>query len=383
MEGRGGKQRPCSIRDVAEQAGVAPGTVSRILSRPPDDIRVAAATRRRVVETARKLNYAPNINVRRLFSRRTGIIGLLTPSYHQMGQHIFDDGHLTRMISGLEGELTANDYSILLKVNNDAFMKERGFLRVFRESQVDGLLVWGAYENETAWEELVQSGYPYLFLNNLPTANAAANYVTSDYEDAGFQAASHLLKQGRDRLVWISGKTDISLGRQHEAGVRRAVAAHGLDPSHLTLMPAGDYTKANGVAATRRLLAAGVRFNGLITANQCMADGAAQCLLANGLAVPGAVAVIGCDSLWDDDVYPSVLPRIKINAMRMGEAAARGMLSLIKDPTVRIQEVVPVELADAPPAPGLVIAPPAPGRRARNPNPPPHKEVRQQPKRPS
>ena len=72
--------RPCSIRDVAEQAGVAPGTVSRILSSRPNDIRVSAATRRRVIETARRLNYAPNINVRRLFSRHTGIIGLLTPS---------------------------------------------------------------------------------------------------------------------------------------------------------------------------------------------------------------------------------------------------------------------------------------------------------------
>jgi len=373
--------RPCSIRDVAEQAGVAPGTVSRILSQRPDGIRVAAATRRRVIETARRLNYAPNINVRRLFSRRTGIIGLLTPSYHQMGQHIFDDGHLTRMISGLEGELTANDYSILLKVNNDAFMKERGFLRVFRESQLDGLLVWGAYESETAWEELVRSGYPYLFLNNLPTASAAANYVTSDYEDAGFQATRHLLKQGRARLVWISGKTDISLARQHEAGVRRAVAAHGLDPSRLTLMPAGDYTQANGAAAIRRLLAEGVSFDGVVTANQDLGIGVVQGLLMNGLAVPKDVTVISCDGLWDRDEYQGMVSRIKINAMKMGEVAARGILSLIKDPTARIQEVLPVELADAPPAAGLVVAPPVAGRRARKPSQHPTKEVRRQHKR--
>ena len=343
--------QPCSIRDVAEQAGVAPSTVSRILSQRPDSIRVAAATRRRVVKIARQLRYAPNINVRRLFTRRTGIIGLLTPSYRKMGgRHIFDDGHLTRMISGLEGVLTANHYRILLLVNDDDFMQERGFLQVFRESQMDGLLVWGASDSEKEWEELVQSGYPYLFLNNIPIVSAAANYVTSDYENAGFQAASHLLKQGRGRLAWINGNAGISLGRQQEAGVLRAVAAHDLDCSRLTLMPAGGYTLADGVAATRQLLAAGTAFNGVVAANHHLAAGAVQCLLANGRDVPKDVAAIGGDSLWDQDEYHGIVPRIKINAMAMGEVAARGILKLIEEPGVRIQEVIPVELADAPAA---------------------------------
>ena len=350
--------QPCSIRDVAERAGVAPSTVSRILSGRPGSIRVAAATRRRVVGIARELKYAPNINARRLFSRKTGIIGLLTPSSQLMGWHIFNDGHLTRTISGLTDVLTVHHYRLLLLVNDEAFMRKREFLQVFRESQMDGLLIWGAYEHEKEWEELAASGYPYLFLNNLPATASPANYVTSDYVDAGFQATNYLLARGCRRLAWIGGKEGISLNRQQEAGVARAIAEQGGNSRQVTKVSAGGYDLLDGVAAGRQLLATGVAFDGVVAANHHLAAGAMQCLLEHGRRVPEEVAMVACHSVWDQDEYRGTVPRIRINSMAMGEAAAHGIFRLIKDPSVRIQEVIPVELTDVSPAPAAVLTPP-------------------------
>ncbi|MFA5203502.1 MAG: LacI family DNA-binding transcriptional regulator [Lentisphaeria bacterium] len=362
----GSKKQPCSIRDVAEHAGVSAGTVSRILNKRLGTMRIPEATRRKVARIARELNYAPNINARRLFSRKTGIIGLLTPSSQLMGWHIFNDGHLTRTISGLTDVLTVHHYRLLLLVNDEAFMKKREFLQVFRESQMDGLVIWGAYEHEKEWEELAASGYPYLFLNNLPATTTPANYVTSDYTDAGFQAANYLLARGCRRLAWIGGKEGISLNRQQEAGVARAIAEQGGDARLVTKLSAGGYDLAEGVAVGRQLLATGAAFDGVVAANHHLAAGVMQCLLESGRRVPEEVALVACHSVWDQDEYRGTVPRIRVNSMAMGEAAAHGLLRLIKDPGVRVQETIPVELAaDSP----VAVIPNPPPKAAAVPPP--------------
>src|SRR4051812_50134011 len=65
-----------SIRDVAAMAGVSPATVSRVFTRPDS---VAAETRRRVIEVAEELRYAPHPVARSLARRRTGNLGIVVP----------------------------------------------------------------------------------------------------------------------------------------------------------------------------------------------------------------------------------------------------------------------------------------------------------------
>ena len=62
------------IRDVAERAGVSKTTVSRVLNQSP---LVDPKTRRKVLETARKLNYYRNANAQWLAQGRSGFFGLI------------------------------------------------------------------------------------------------------------------------------------------------------------------------------------------------------------------------------------------------------------------------------------------------------------------
>jgi len=68
--------------------------------------------------------------------------------------------------------------------------------------------------------------------------------------------------------------------------------------------------------------------------------------------------MVACHSVWDQDEYRGTVPRIRVNSMAMGEAAAHGLLRLIKDPGVRVQETIPVELAATPPAAAILNPPP-------------------------
>ncbi len=69
--------RKPNIRQVALLAGVSHMTVSRVLNEHPS---IASATRERVLEVMRELNYRPNSAARALATRRTNRLGVVVDS---------------------------------------------------------------------------------------------------------------------------------------------------------------------------------------------------------------------------------------------------------------------------------------------------------------
>jgi len=65
-----------SIREVAQEAGVGVGTVSRALN---GSGYVSPETRKKIEKAAKKLKYTPNELARNLYHNRTGIVGVIVP----------------------------------------------------------------------------------------------------------------------------------------------------------------------------------------------------------------------------------------------------------------------------------------------------------------
>lgn len=101
------EKKRSNIRDLAKAAGLSAGTVSRILNNRPGDMKILETTRARVVELARKMEYVPNIHAQRLFSKRSGVIGLIIPSAERNGSPVFGCTHLSHVLAGMERELDA------------------------------------------------------------------------------------------------------------------------------------------------------------------------------------------------------------------------------------------------------------------------------------
>ena len=62
-----------SIREVAQEAGVGVGTVSRALN---GSGYVSPGTRKKIEKAAKKLNYTPYELARNLYHNKTGIVGV-------------------------------------------------------------------------------------------------------------------------------------------------------------------------------------------------------------------------------------------------------------------------------------------------------------------
>jgi len=333
----------CSIRDVAEYVGVSAATVSRILNGRQIS-RISESTRQKVQSAVRELNYTPNVNAQRLFTRRSRVIGLVVPSFEKMQKHIFEDNHLTHIISGLEKGLEAQEYSILLIFNNAKFEKNRRFLDLFRSSSIDGMIIWGAYENEKFWQDLVAESFPYLFLTNVPEMRAPVNYITNDCDQAGFLLADHMLSRGHRRLAWVEGKSGISLTRAQRDGITRALALYGMTMADVVVL-SGDFTTEYGYAAAEKLCHAGPdRVTAVITANMETAIGVKHYAEDNDFRIPDDLAIGCCNSLWSYKGEEQIMTRIRVDDLAIGECAAQRILQLVDDPAVLVQHRYGIEL---------------------------------------
>ena len=157
-----------NMRDVARAAGVSPGTVSRVLSNRMGRTRVSAATRQKILDAVRTLDYVPNINARRLFSNRSGVFGLVLPRFDFPMRRMFEDQHLMRILAGIEETISPEGYRVLLIFADRDFVSGKEYLNIFRSKQLDGVFIWGAASADRFYAELGEHGYPHVFITTRP-----------------------------------------------------------------------------------------------------------------------------------------------------------------------------------------------------------------------
>ena len=125
---------PTTIRDVAKKLNVSIYTVSRALDGYDD---VAIQTRELVVETAKKMRYAPNRAARQLRRQKAETIGFILPS---ISKH-FNEPFFTEFISGIGEELSTRNFDLLISNATTDDMERNLYHRWVNSHKVDGFIL--------------------------------------------------------------------------------------------------------------------------------------------------------------------------------------------------------------------------------------------------
>lgn len=114
------------LTDVAKKAGVSPTTVSRVLNNRGY---ISNATKIKVNNAIKELNYQPNNIARSLGGKATHIIGLI----------FYDTSH-GELISKLESKLFEKGYKVFLCNSANSPDKEKRYLDMLAANKVDGII---------------------------------------------------------------------------------------------------------------------------------------------------------------------------------------------------------------------------------------------------
>jgi len=308
--------------DVAKLARVSRTTVSFILNNVPD-VSISAATRKRVLDAAKKLNYSPNVAGKKLVSGKSFTIGLVLC---QSPEQIFTDAFLPQVILGVEQAAMQQGFHVLLKPvdPNDA----GGYARLITENHVDGILLSGPRQDDAALMHLYARNVPIMLMGQLPETDIP--FVDVNARAGAELAVSHLIEHGHQHIGMITNAPlDYTSAQQRRDGYLKALKKAGL-PVQKALIKVGNYTPASGFDAMKALLQVTPRVTAVFVASDVVAMGAILAIKEAGLRIPQDIAVVGFDDIPLAEFYDPPLTTIHLPAFGLGWAGGERLIRIIQ-----------------------------------------------------
>ncbi|MCY4071880.1 MAG: LacI family DNA-binding transcriptional regulator [Chloroflexi bacterium] len=273
-----------NIRDVAQRAGVAPITVSRVIN---DTGYVSDELRQRVEQAISDLNYVPNRLGPSMRSKRSHTVGLVVAD--------ITNPFWTTVVRGVEDAAYKAGYHLFLCNSDESVYKEREYVELLLSRQVDGFLIVPA---ETQFDvlELIQKQGKAIVLLDRYVRTRSIDIVRGDSDGAGYLLTRHLLDLQHRDIAMLNGPRLASTAVERAKGYRRAMNEAGfLDRSERILW--GEYTQESGYYQTLEALQWRPRPTALIAANNFIALGIVRVLDNFGLRIPEDISLVVFDDL--------------------------------------------------------------------------------------
>jgi DNA-binding LacI/PurR family transcriptional regulator len=307
---------------VAKKSGVSRTTVSFVLNNVPG-MSISDATRERVLQVAKELNYHPDSTGRKLASGKSYTLGLvLRQSYEQ----VFADALLPQVLLGIEQAASSQGYQVLLKALEP--QDGAGYLRLVHENHVDGIVLSGPRQDETEIIRLHQEGLPVILMGQLLDSNLP--FVDIDAVDGSYRAVRHLIERGHRRIGLITNAAlEYTSAQQRRLGYLQALSEAGIE-SNDSHMRVGAYTPSSGFKAMQELLNVSPRPTAVFVASDVVCLGAYHAIRAAGFSIPQEIAVVGFDDIPLASFYDPPLTTIRIPSYGLGWAAGERLVRLVK-----------------------------------------------------
>lgn len=296
------------MKDVAQEAGVALGTVSRVFN----GIAVGESYRRKVMEAAEKLGYQVNNYARGLKTDKTFTAAVIIPST----THPFF-GYLTEELSRA---LTRRNYRTILAITSfDPDMEQR-CVEMVRQNKVDGIIALTYNPSLVIDEEI-----PFVSIDRY--YNAAIPCVSSDNYGGGQLAASQLERLGCRNLLFLrSGSPVPGEADKRGSGFEAYCQLHNLPVQCVRV------NDDNGIDGLYRFLDEHIEhgrlpFDGIFCSTDNLATQIIRHLKRHGIRVPEDVQIIGFDGVEDFFEGKPVCSTIVQPVAEMAEAAVDILLS--------------------------------------------------------
>ncbi|MFE3829784.1 LacI family DNA-binding transcriptional regulator [Streptomyces sp. NPDC059092] len=285
--GSNGRRKPPTIHDVAREAGVSRGTVSRVLN---GGHYVSPAAEEAVNAAIRRTGYVVNRHARSLITGRSDSVAFLLT---EPQERFFEDPNFNVLLRGCTQALAAHDIPLLLMIAGTKDERRR-IARYITSGHVDGVLLVSSHSGDRVTEQLRAARVPLVACGKPLGQSSKVSYVAADDRDGAREMVRHLVRGGRRRIATVTGPLDTPGGTERLAGYREVLAESGIEADD-RLVAAGDYSRASGEAAAVELLRRAPDLDAVFVASDLMARGVLAALGDAGRRVPEDVAVGGFD----------------------------------------------------------------------------------------
>ena len=281
-------EKRITIKDIAEAVGVSTTLVSFALSDSGKGYRVSEEMSRKILATAKELNYKPNVAAQSLRSGKTRTIGVILSD---ISNKFFAD--IARCI---EDRAYERNYTVIFGSSDENPAKLKNMIDVMMSKGVDGLVIVPCEKSEKSIIKAAKK-LPIVLLDRY-IGDADIDSVVLNNRKAISMAVEILFKNGFRNIEMIGYSLDLTNVNEREAGYLCAMKRHGLSanirvhkirykhiPDDMDVMVHSIVNRKGREDAVEALVFA---------TNTLTIEGL-KAFSRNGLKVPDDIAVVGFD----------------------------------------------------------------------------------------
>ena len=308
-------EKEITIYDIAKELNLSPATISRALNDHPG---VNENTKKRVLDAAHGMGYRSNTFASILRKQRTNTIGVIVPRLNSHFQ--------SSVIAGIEKIANEEGYNLIISQSLESVQKERSNAKTLFNSRIDGLLVSLAYDTEHI-DHLMpffEKGIPLLFFDRIAEHKKCTGIII-DNTQAAYKATTHLIEQGCQNIVHVTGSQKRNVYADRLKGYKYALIDHNL-PFRESNIIINQLSEKEGTEAAEQILKMKPIPDGIFVSNDTCAVSCMKALKKAGISIPYDMAVIGFNNDPVSRIIEPNLSTINYPGYEMGEVAARNLI---------------------------------------------------------
>jgi len=319
-----------TIKDVAIEANLAVGTVSRVLNNRGY---ISEKTRNRVFDAMKKLNYRPDEVARSLIKKSTNTIGLIVP-------HIVHP-YFAKLISCIEKAASNRNYKILLCNSRLESARELDYIEMCKSNKTAGVILCS---DNVMPDLLVEQDIPVITIErNLE--HGSASIVCDNYQ-GGLLAAEKLAENGCKKVIVFGGVRNHNMPaddrtRGFESVCRKTGMSVKTIDADLDVYIKMDYRKF-----IKDTLLDNPNTDGIFASSDLIAAQVIQVCKEISISIPGDIKLIGFDDVVISTLTTPMITTIRQPLNDMAEMAVSLLIKRSKGEAVPAKTIFPVTLVE-------------------------------------
>jgi len=305
-----------TIKDVAEECGLALSTVSNALSNKSI---VTEETRKRVQEVAKRLGYRASSIARGLRMNRTSAIGVLVADVANPS--------VADHLRGIDDVTTRENLSVILCNTDDSESRQLMLMQVLRDRNVDGMILI----SQRCWGDefrALMADVPCVLMHRR-SAEFPDPYVGTDNHQTIKLVMDHLRQLGHRRIALVEGPKVSSTVQERQRAYREMVRLHSLDEDEALIIQS-DYGIEAGRKAAEHVFGMADPPTAVIASNDMNALGFMELAKERGVRIPEDLALIGADDIPFASFSGVDLTTTRPPRRKMGDCAADMLVRMMQ-----------------------------------------------------
>jgi len=337
------KKKRATIIDIAKESGFSKTTISFAFNNPD---RIGKESYKKIMDTAKKLDYIPNPAGRNFSLKKRGTIGFLLP---QVFNNTLSNPYINLVIKGIGSVCEKNKYNLtLIPPMNDSLSTAA------YNTSVDGFIAMGLNVNMEVSHLLERLVIPLVTIDGTPDKNMYS--VNINDEEASYMLMKKVLDAGHKNITIIRLDEDAFYTQSNQEsspekrmkGFEKALKEKGLsiDCNCINTIISG-CSFNEGLKTGKIILKDFPNTTAIVSMSDIITIGVMTYIKEQNIKIPADISIVSMDNIEESLMITPHLTTVNQPGCQKGEVAAKMLFNLINDKTVeKMQVTMPYSIID-------------------------------------